>query len=65
VIQAVLFTSMHESMVALPVVFTIGLAAAWLVQRTGGLLAAILLHGMHNGLVFGTLAMATSRMNGG
>jgi uncharacterized protein len=54
-IQAALFAAFHESLAALPYIFMLGLAAAWLVHHTGGLLAAIILHGLNNAMAYGAI----------
>lgn len=61
-LQAGVFTVLHESLAALPVIFLLGLAAAWLVRRTGGLLAPILMHSMNNAAALGAINMATRAM---
>lgn len=48
VIQALAFAAVHEELAAMPLIFMIGLAAAWLARRSGGLAAPIALHAMHN-----------------
>jgi membrane protease YdiL (CAAX protease family) len=58
-VQAAVFAVMHESLSALPIIFLLGLAAAWLVRRTGGLLAPILLHSMNNAAALGAMNIAT------
>jgi membrane protease YdiL (CAAX protease family) len=58
-LQAAVFAVMHESLAALPIIFLLGLAAAWLVRRTGGLLAPILMHSMNNAAALGAINMAT------
>jgi membrane protease YdiL (CAAX protease family) len=65
VLQAALFAGMHETTQALPYVFLLGLLAAWLVHRTGGLLAPMLLHGINNAVVFGAISTATVSLNAG
>jgi uncharacterized protein len=61
-LQAAVFAVMHESLAALPIIFLLGLAAAWLVRRTGGLLAPILMHSMNNTAALGAINMATRAM---
>jgi membrane protease YdiL (CAAX protease family) len=65
VLQAAFFAGMHETTQALPYVFLLGLVAAWLVRRTGGLLAPMLLHGINNALVFGAISITTVSLNTG
>jgi membrane protease YdiL (CAAX protease family) len=65
VLQAVIFAGMHEKTQALPYVFLLGLLAAWLVRRTGGLLAPMLLHGINNAVVFAAISSATVSLNAG
>jgi membrane protease YdiL (CAAX protease family) len=64
-IQAAVFAGMHQSAQAWPYVFVLGLLGAWLMRRTGGLLAPILLHGVNNALVCGTIFAATASLNAG
>ena len=61
-VQAAVFAAMHESLAALPVIFLLGLAAAWLVRRTGGLLAPVLMHSLNNAAALGAINMATRAM---
>jgi membrane protease YdiL (CAAX protease family) len=65
VLQAALFAGMHETTQALPYVFLLGLLAAWLVRRTDGLLAPMLLHGINNAVVFGAISIARASLNAG
>jgi len=59
-LNSLLFASLHDgSRVA---VFTLGLALAWLMRRTGNLAAPLLFHVMHNGL---TLLALTASAAGG
>jgi membrane protease YdiL (CAAX protease family) len=58
-IQAGLFTLMHESVAAMPMIFLLGLIAAWLVRRTGGLLAPILFHAVNNLVAVAAIGLAT------
>jgi membrane protease YdiL (CAAX protease family) len=50
-------------LLALPFVFVIGVTAAWLVRRTRGLLAPMLLHALNNATAFATIAVATDVLN--
>jgi uncharacterized protein len=63
-IQALVFALLHESVAAMPVIFLLGYLAAWLVRRTGGLLAPILLHVMNNTFAYNGIVLVTSVMNG-
>ena len=63
-LQAVVFAAMHESLASLPVIFMLGLAAAWLVRRTGGLLAPMLMHSLNNTAALGAINVATRAMTG-
>jgi membrane protease YdiL (CAAX protease family) len=65
VLQAALFAGMHETTQALPYVFLLGLVSAWLVRRTGGLVAPMLLHGINNALVFSAISTATASLSAG
>ena len=60
VLQASVFASVHESAQALPYLFVIGLLAAWLVRRTGGLVAPIVLHGVNNAVALGVAMSAVT-----
>src|SRR5258708_174195 len=64
-LQAALFPGMHETTQGLPYVFLLGLLAGWLVRRTGGLLAPMLLHGINNAVVFAAISTATVSLNAG
>lgn len=64
-LQAALFAGMHETTQALPYVFLLGLLAAWLVSRTGGLLAPMFLHGINNAVVFAAISTATVSLDAG
>jgi uncharacterized protein len=59
--QAALFMAIHESLVAMPLIFLIGWLAGRLVKRTGGLLASMILHGLNNAVALGTIIAATRR----
>src|SRR5882762_3244819 len=65
VIQASLFAGVHEPTQALPYVFLLGLLAALLVRRTGGLLAPMLFHGINNAVFLGVMSTATAALNAG
>jgi membrane protease YdiL (CAAX protease family) len=65
VIQASLFAGVHEPTQALPYVFLLGLLAALLVRRTGGLLAPMLFHGINNAVFLGVISTATAALNAG
>ena len=65
VLQAALFASMHEATQSLPYVFLLGLLAALLVRRTGGLLAPMLFHGINNAVFLGVMSTATAALNAG
>lgn len=56
-IQAALFAVFHESAEAMPYIFILALTSAWLVRKTGGLLASIILHGLNNGVAYGSLVV--------
>lgn len=51
--SAALFAVIHLSIVALLPIFLLGLALAWIYDRTGNLLAPITMHAMVNGLSVG------------
>jgi membrane protease YdiL (CAAX protease family) len=48
--SSALFALIHASIVALVPIFLLGLALAWIYQRTGNLLAPIAMHAMVNGV---------------
>ena len=48
--SSALFALIHASVVALLPIFLLGLALAWIYQRTGNLLAPIAMHAMVNGI---------------
>jgi membrane protease YdiL (CAAX protease family) len=48
--SSALFALIHASVVALLPIFLLGLALAWIYQRTGNLLAPIAMHAMVNGM---------------
>ncbi|MCA1569248.1 MAG: CPBP family intramembrane metalloprotease [Chloroflexi bacterium] len=48
--SSVLFAAIHISVVALLPIFLLGLALAWIYQRTGNLLAPITMHATTNGI---------------
>jgi uncharacterized protein len=47
-LQTTLFMVWHEDTSSWPVIFVLGLTAAWLARRSGGLLAPITLHALNN-----------------
>jgi membrane protease YdiL (CAAX protease family) len=63
-IQAAVFALLHESLAAMPIIFLLGYLAAWLVKRTGGLLAPILMHVMNNTFAYNGIVLVSSVMNG-
>jgi membrane protease YdiL (CAAX protease family) len=48
ILSAALFAGYHLEVEVLPVTFALGLVAAWLRERTGGLLAPIAMHACYN-----------------
>ncbi len=58
-LNSLLFASLHDGS-RLPV-FTLGLALAWLMRRTGNLAAPLLFHVMHNGLTLLALTASANR----
>ena len=44
ILQAAIFASLHDSMIAFPLLFAFGLVAGILARKAGGLLSAIILH---------------------
>ncbi|MGI9270308.1 MAG: CPBP family glutamic-type intramembrane protease [Woeseiaceae bacterium] len=48
ILQALIFASLHENLVALPLLFAFGLVAGILTRKAGGLLPAIILHAFFN-----------------
>jgi membrane protease YdiL (CAAX protease family) len=56
---------MHEATQSLPYLFLLGLLAALLVRRTGGLLAPMVFHGINNAVALGAISMATAALNSG
>jgi membrane protease YdiL (CAAX protease family) len=58
-LNSLLFTSLHDGSRA--AVFTLGLALAWLMRRTGNLAAPLLFHVVHNGLTLLALTASANR----
>jgi membrane protease YdiL (CAAX protease family) len=65
VAQAVTFAALHESLGVMPTIFALAMLAAWLVRRSGGLLAPMVLHGTNNLVVVLALRSAAQALHGG
>ena len=61
--QAALFALIHESWADMPALFLFGLVGAWLVKRSGGLLAPIVMHSTFNLTAALTIVGITSALN--
>ncbi len=61
--SALVFGLLHEPSVALPVT-CLGLVLAWLYERTGSLIAPVLLHGLHNGIQLSLVCLFPETMAG-
>ena len=48
VLQALIFASLHDNLIALPLLFAFGLVAGILTRKAGGLLPAVVLHVFFN-----------------
>ncbi len=64
VLQAALFALIHESWMDMPGLFLFGLVGAWLVKRSEGLLAPIVMHSTFNLIAALTVVGITSALNG-
>ena len=63
ILQAATFAAIHESWADMPFLFVFGLVAGWLVKRSEGLLAPIVMHSAFNVTAALTLVGVTSILN--
>ena len=63
VIQARAFVLRHEELGSMPFLFVVALVAAWLVKRSEGLLAPMVLHAVNNLTAALAIVGATSVIN--
>jgi membrane protease YdiL (CAAX protease family) len=63
IMQAVAFVLMHEEWRSMPFLFVFALVAAWLVKRSEGLLAPMVLHGVNNLTAAMAIVGATNFIN--
>jgi uncharacterized protein len=61
--QAAAFTLMHEEWLAMPFLMVFALVAAWLVRRSGGLLAGMVMHAVNNAYAVLMLVGVTNALN--
>ncbi len=63
VVQALVFVALHEEYQAMPFLFVFALVAAFLVRQSGGLLAALVMHGVNNAIAVLAIVGATNLIN--
>ena len=63
VVQALVFIALHEEYQAMPFLFVFALVAAFLVRQSGGLLAAMVMHGVNNAMAVAAIVGATNFIN--
>ena len=63
VVQALIFIALHEEYQAMPFLFVFALVAAWLVRRSGGLLASMVMHAVNNAVAAMAIVGATNILN--
>jgi hypothetical protein len=62
-VQATVFTLVHEEWQSMPFLFVFALTAAWLAKRSEGLLAPMVMHGVNNAMACLAVVRATQVLN--